>query len=115
MPGRFIHNLIATPNRRSARGSGFDRPVTNAFASALVRYFVTVHQAAASVQHRSLHFGGMSSRPAYCTLRLWQIIQGGNYFGEQRARFTDTAIVCINGSGRYYIFLLAIAEAGDTC
>jgi hypothetical protein len=57
----------------------------------------------------------MSSRLMNLTLRLWQLIQGDNYVGEQRARFTDTAIVCVNGSGRYYIFLLDVADDGDTC
>jgi hypothetical protein len=73
---------------------------------------VTVHQAAASVQHRFVQFAGMSSRPAYRMLRLGQIIQSGNYVGAQRARSTDTAIVCLNGSRRYYIFLLAMRRRG---
>jgi hypothetical protein len=73
---------------------------------------VTVHQAAVSVQHRFVQFAGMSSRPAYRMLRLGQIIQSGNYVGAQRARFTDTAIVCLNGSRRYYIFLLAMRRRG---
>jgi hypothetical protein len=46
----------------------------------------------------------------YLRLRLWRIIKNDNYVGEQRAQFTDTAIVCANGSGRYYMFLLAIAD-----